>query len=240
MRALLFFIVLWPFYCHKLRILRTFATDNSLPNGAAVYLFSSSLNMYLDEDFVASQEDSTDNLQACFVVKSWSLAAKINASYEKTTGEMQMQSCGSGLWVMGVNGGGANVTVTSKKPFGWETFGYEREGTEGVVLKRGDWYLRVIDDGHVRADVKDKALAERFLVKKMVERVEPNIYGVNVGGWLVPEKWITPSLFSAANATDQHQLCERLGAKDCERVMRTHYGSFVKPEVDFKTMKAKG
>lgn len=34
------------------------------------------------------------------------------------------------------------------------------------------------------------------------------IKGVNLGGWLVLEKWITPSLFSNTSATDEFSLCK--------------------------------
>ena len=30
--------------------------------------------------------------------------------------------------------------------------------------------------------------------------------GVNLGGWLVLEKWITPSLFDGTNAVDEFHL----------------------------------
>ncbi|HSE60713.1 MAG TPA: cellulase family glycosylhydrolase [Candidatus Saccharimonadales bacterium] len=35
--------------------------------------------------------------------------------------------------------------------------------------------------------------------------------GVNVGGWLVLEKWLAPRLFAGMTAEDEYSLCEQLG-----------------------------
>ena len=35
--------------------------------------------------------------------------------------------------------------------------------------------------------------------------------GVNLGGWLVLEKWMTPSLFEGLAATDETTYCAELG-----------------------------
>ena len=45
--------------------------------------------------------------------------------------------------------------------------------------------------------------------------------GVNLGGWLVLEKWITPSLYAGVQAEDEYTLCQTLGkAKASERLKR--------------------
>jgi glucan 1,3-beta-glucosidase len=36
--------------------------------------------------------------------------------------------------------------------------------------------------------------------------------GVNLGGWLVLEKWMTPSMFDGLQATDETSYCVELGA----------------------------
>jgi glucan 1,3-beta-glucosidase len=53
--------------------------------------------------------------------------------------------------------------------------------------------------------------------------------GVNVGGWLSLEPFITPSLFNyALNAgvVDEYSLCKHLASK-CESVLEKHYATFV-------------
>ena len=37
--------------------------------------------------------------------------------------------------------------------------------------------------------------------------------GVNLGGWLVLEKWMTPSLFEGLSATDETTWCAELGRR---------------------------
>ncbi|KAF4868804.1 putative glucan 1,3-beta-glucosidase D [Colletotrichum siamense] len=54
--------------------------------------------------------------------------------------------------------------------------------------------------------------------------------GVNVGGWLNLEPFITPSLFnydSRLGIIDEYTLCTHLGAKKTAQVLEDHYKSFV-------------
>lgn len=50
--------------------------------------------------------------------------------------------------------------------------------------------------------------------------------GVNLGGWLVLEKWMTPSLFDGLAATDETTWCVELG-NDAAGRLRAHWNSFV-------------
>ena len=59
--------------------------------------------------------------------------------------------------------------------------------------------------------------------------------GTNIGGWLVLEPWITPSLFyrflgkkkSEGVGMDSYTLCEALGPVEGNRVMRAHWDVWV-------------
>jgi glucan 1,3-beta-glucosidase len=53
--------------------------------------------------------------------------------------------------------------------------------------------------------------------------------GVNLGGWLLLEKWMTPSLFKGLSATDETTWCAELGREASMR-LRTHWQSFVTRE----------
>lgn len=53
--------------------------------------------------------------------------------------------------------------------------------------------------------------------------------GVNLGGWLVLEKWMTPSLFDGLAATDETTWCAELGADAAPR-LRAHWDSFITRE----------
>ncbi len=53
--------------------------------------------------------------------------------------------------------------------------------------------------------------------------------GVNLGGWLVIEKWMTPSLFEGLQATDEVSLCIELGA-NAEQALKNHWNTFITAE----------
>lgn len=50
--------------------------------------------------------------------------------------------------------------------------------------------------------------------------------GVNLGGWLVLEKWMTPSVFEGLAAVDETTYCVELGA-DAEQVLKKHWDTFI-------------
>ncbi len=52
------------------------------------------------------------------------------------------------------------------------------------------------------------------------------LHGVNLGGWLVLEKWMTPSLFAGLAATDETTWCAELGAAAPAR-LRAHWDGFI-------------
>jgi glucan 1,3-beta-glucosidase len=66
----------------------------------------------------------------------------------------------------------------------------------------------------------------------------PPITGTNIGGWMVLEPWITPSLFyrflgkthSEGVGMDSYTLCEALGAEEGNKVMRAHWDNWVTEE----------
>lgn len=75
---------------------------------------------------------------------------------------------------------------------------------------------------------------------------EEKIRGVNIGGWLVLEPWITPSLFDSANANrpqkdivDEYTLGEKLGRDAALSILRKHWDSWVRWE-DFNKIKQSG
>lgn len=59
------------------------------------------------------------------------------------------------------------------------------------------------------------------------------ITGANLGGWLVLEPWITPSLFyrflgktQNETAMDSYTFCETLGPVEGNRILRSHWANF--------------
>jgi len=53
--------------------------------------------------------------------------------------------------------------------------------------------------------------------------------GVNLGGWLLLEKWMKPSLFEGLAASDETTWCAELGKKAPER-LRDHWKQFITKE----------
>jgi len=64
------------------------------------------------------------------------------------------------------------------------------------------------------------------------------IRGTNLGGWMVLEPWITPSLFyqflgrgEGSAAFDTYTFCEVLGAKEANRQLQQHWKTWVTEEI---------
>ncbi|WVQ69045.1 uncharacterized protein L199_007257 [Kwoniella botswanensis] len=64
------------------------------------------------------------------------------------------------------------------------------------------------------------------------------IRGVNLGGWLLTEEWITPSIYTNG-AEDEYHLCAGLGKKKCLSRLEDHWKSFFTRD-DFEEIKAAG
>lgn len=67
-------------------------------------------------------------------------------------------------------------------------------------------------------------------------KTDDRLRGVNLGGWLVVEKWLTESLFAGTDAHDEHGLMKTAGAK---AKIECHRRTFI-TEKDFAWLKANG
>jgi glucan 1,3-beta-glucosidase len=65
------------------------------------------------------------------------------------------------------------------------------------------------------------------------------IHGVNLGGWLVLEKWIAPSLFAGEQAADEYTLCQVLGKEKASKQLKHHRETWITAD-DFKWLAAHG
>lgn len=66
--------------------------------------------------------------------------------------------------------------------------------------------------------------------------VNKPLRGVNLGGWLVLERWMTPTLFAGTDAEDEYSFMKTSGAL---AKLRAHQKSFIREE-DFEWMAANG
>ncbi len=61
---------------------------------------------------------------------------------------------------------------------------------------------------------------------KFANKFGKKLRGVNLGGWLVLEKWMTPSLFDGLQARDETGWCVELGER-AERILKQHWKTFI-------------
>ena len=65
------------------------------------------------------------------------------------------------------------------------------------------------------------------------------IRGVNLGGWLVLERWITPTLYRGIDSEDEYTLCQRLGPDKAAEKLKGHRESWIVAD-DFKWLASRG
>ncbi|PVI03148.1 glycoside hydrolase family 5 protein [Periconia macrospinosa] len=67
------------------------------------------------------------------------------------------------------------------------------------------------------------------------------VRGVNIGGWLVLEPWITPSIFEglSSDIVDEYTLGEKLGAEAALKILRPHWDTWTTFS-DFQKIKDSG
>lgn len=68
---------------------------------------------------------------------------------------------------------------------------------------------------------------------------EMKIRGVNLGAWLVLEKWMTPHVFDGLKAHDEYTFGQELGPKEAKARLQAHRDSFI-TEADFAWIAARG
>ena len=66
-----------------------------------------------------------------------------------------------------------------------------------------------------------------------------NIKGVNLGNWLVLEKWMSPALFEGTGAQDEYYLPRWLSREVYEARIRIHRSEYI-TERDFAAIRAMG
>jgi glucan 1,3-beta-glucosidase len=63
--------------------------------------------------------------------------------------------------------------------------------------------------------------------------------GVNLGGWLALEKWITPSVYAGVQAEDEFTLCQVLGKAKASARLKQHRETWITAD-DFQWLAAHG
>jgi glucan 1,3-beta-glucosidase len=81
-------------------------------------------------------------------------------------------------------------------------------------------------------------LRENTMPEFVTSLYPTRLRGVNLGGWLLLEKWMKPSLFEGLAATDETTWCVERG-KEAPMRLRTHWESFITRD-DFKWLAGVG
>lgn len=68
--------------------------------------------------------------------------------------------------------------------------------------------------------------------------INQQLRGVNLGGWLVLEKWMTPSLFVGMQAKDEYSFCLEKGI-NAQKSLEKHWSTFI-TEADFRWLSEHG
>jgi len=58
-------------------------------------------------------------------------------------------------------------------------------------------------------------------------KADAKLRGVNLGGWLVLERWITPSLYADVEAEDEYTFCQMLGRKKASERLKNHRETWI-------------
>jgi hypothetical protein len=76
------------------------------------------------------------------------------------------------------------------------------------------------------------AAAAAALAAAAGNSTSPAYRGVNLGGWLVLESWIVPSLFAnngVADGLGEWEFCQQLGPAAAQAALQSHWSSWVQP-----------
>ena len=76
--------------------------------------------------------------------------------------------------------------------------------------------------------------AKKIMIVQQIPDYKPGVRvrGVNLGGWLVLERWMKESLFAGVNGKDETCFCVQLGREEATRRLREHWDTWI-TEADF-------
>lgn len=158
--------------------------------------------------------------------------------------QWQLRAVKNNLYLSAENGGGSSCTANRTEASSWETFSVVFPYSDNRIqlqTSAGYWLgVNGTDSSPLIAGASEPGNTETFILIDV-----PQLRGVNVGSWFVPEKWMfdtsTSELWAGegANATDLYTLCETLGPDEATARMNAHWGSWFTEE-HFSDMASKG
>jgi glucan 1,3-beta-glucosidase len=91
-------------------------------------------------------------------------------------------------------------------------------------------YPRLVSFSYSSDEVKADIIVSRLEARDLsFDYNSQKVRGVNLGGWLVTEPWITPSLYERAGdgAIDEYTLCQTLGRDAALSLLSAHWASWI-------------
>ena len=124
-------------------------------------------------------------------------------------------------------------TKCSPHPFGLAAERQRRLARDGTAALRRLELLK-LQRGRRQSPYEPLAAEYTCGGKDHRTRLAPKLRGVNLGGWLVLEPWVTPSLFyqfegkpPPQTAMDHYTFCSILGPREGNRQLREHWRKWV-------------
>eukprot|EP00128_Syssomonas_multiformis_P010168 Colp12_sorted_trinity150504_noHs@12194 len=147
---------------------------------------------------------------------------------------VQLKAKKNGMWLTAENGGGGMVVANRSVASGWETFEFVQINTIQIQLRAfGGQWLTADQGGNagIRATASQPSGWETFTVQ------ENGLRGVNIGGWLIPERWMLEkgdrgvnTVYAGTSMGDAPDLCSlvrKIGRAEATRRMNAHRSSFI-------------
>ena len=107
------------------------------------------------------------------------------------------------------------------------------EAREAQFFAAREYQVRA-DSPEAECDVVGRAQYEASQ-----EKWNSHLHGVNLGGWLVLERWMKESLFAGVKGKDETCFCVQLGREEATRRLREHWDTWI-AEADFEWIAAHG
>jgi hypothetical protein len=149
--------------------------------------------------------------------------------------QWQLRAMKNNLYVSCENGGGSSCDASREEASGWETFNVTTLSNNQVQLQSssGNWLGVQGGSSSLVAAASTPTATETFHMEEIAQQ-----RAVNLGSWLVPEKWMfsgESALWADTAATDLYTLMVELGPEEASKRMHDHWaGWFV--EADFQRM----
>ena len=148
------------------------------------------------------------------------------SSFEVHSPQWQLRAVKNNMYLTAEDGGNSSCYANRDYASGWETFNVTYTEDNVVLLQSfNGQYLNIGDDFMLMATGSSDSDGESFHIVEV-----PQQRAVNLGSWLIPEKWMfseDSELWMDSNATDLYTLCSNLG-DEADNRLKKHRDTWIK------------